>query len=345
MSTELPGIEPKVLSEWLSVQLPGFPPPYDFQLVGAGGSNLTYIVTAGNGEIFVLRRPPVRARLASAHDMQRETQLLRALAGSAIPVPEILASCDEPGVIGAGFYCMAHVSGRILRDRASCGGLDAQWCETATCSLVEVQVALHQLDVDVLGLGDFARRDAYLERQLKRWRGQVEAGKTRDLPQLACLHEALVASIPEQRVPSGLVHGDYRFDNVVLNTGGQVTAVLDWELCTIGDPLADFVWSLGYWAQPGESLTWLQDPPTLHPAFPSRQGVLALYSELSGVSLDYLDWYHVFSWWKQACIVEGVYNRLQQGARGGMAVESLEQIAARVEAYLNTAQALWRRMA
>lgn len=341
MTGDLPGIDPAPLADWLAARLPGLPPPYGYQLVGAGGSNLTYIVTAGNGESFVLRRPPVRGRLASAHDMQRETRLLRALAGSPVPVPEVLASCEDPGLIGAGFYCMSHIHGHILRDRASCEGLDAAWCERASQSLVEVQAALHGLDVDVLGLGDLARRDAYLERQLKRWRGQVEAGRTRELPLLDSLHAALSASVPEQRVPSGLVHGDYRFDNVVLDDSGRVVAVLDWELCTIGDPVADFAWSLGYWAEPGESLTWLQDPPTLYPGFPSREWVLALYQEVSGYPLADLRWYRVFGWWKQACIVEGVYNRLQQGASGGMAVESLEQIARRVEDYLAAAQQLW----
>lgn len=345
MSESLPGIDPLRLTDWLAAQLPDFPPPYAWQLVGAGGSNLTYIVTAGNRRTFVLRRPPVRARLASAHDMQRETRLLRALAGSAVPVPEVLASCEDSELIGAGFYCMQHVEGRILRDQASCRELDAPWCARATRSLVEVQVALHQLDVDALGLGDLARRDAYLERQLKRWHGQVEAGRTRDLPLLDRLHAELLSSVPEQLAPPGLVHGDYRFDNVVLDAAGQVIAVLDWELCTIGDPVADFVWSLAYWAQPGEVLSWLQSPPTRHPAFPDREQVLALYRERSGYPLQNLQWYQVFSWWKQACIVEGVYSRLQQGARGGMAVESLEQIAARVEAYLETADALWRQLA
>lgn len=160
-------------------------------------------------------------------------------------------------------------------------------------------------------------------------------------PDAAPHQRAAMLVVP--RGTPGLVHGDYRFDNVVLNDAGQVIAVLDWELCTIGDPLADFVWSLGYWAEPGEPLSWLQDPPTRHPAFPSRERVLALYSELSGTSLEHFAWYRVFSWWKQACIVEGVYNRLQQGARGGMAVESLEQIATRVETYLETADALWRQ--
>lgn len=341
MTGELPGIDPAPLGDWLAARLPGLPPPYDYQLVAAGGSNLTYIVTAGNGESFVLRRPPVRGRLASAHDMQRETRLLRALAGSAVPVPEVLASCEDPGLLGAGFYCMSYIRGHILRDRASCKGLDAAWCERASQSLVAVQAALHGLDVDALGLGDLARRDAYLERQLKRWRGQVEAGKTRELPLLDSLHAALSASVPEQRAPSGLVHGDYRFDNVVLDDSGTVVAVLDWELCTIGDPVADFVWSLGYWAEPGEPLTWLQDPPTLHPGFPSRDWVLSRYRQLSGYPLEDLRWYRVFGWWKQACIVEGVYNRLQQGAGGGMAVESLEQIARRVEDYLEAARQLW----
>lgn len=338
--TEVKGIDREPLSAWLAQALPGHPPPYHFELVAAGGSNLTYIVSDAGGGAFVLRRPPVRARIATAHDMQREYRIMGALAGSGVPVPKMLAWCDDPAVNGAEFYCMEKVDGHILRDLAATGSMSVAACERASGSLIEGQVCLHQVDLEAVGLADLARHEHYLERQLKRWATQVEKGRTRDLPLLERLHRVLAASVPEPQTAPALVHGDYRFDNVVLDSGWNLSAVLDWELCTIGDPVADFVWSLCYWAEPEDSLTWLMDPPTRNPNFPRRQAVLEAYQARSGLTLRHLDWYLAFSWWKQACIVEGVYARLQKGAGGGMKVESLERIAARVERYLQQADSI-----
>ena len=319
---------------WLEAALPDHPPPYQFELIAAGGSNLTYIVTSGKRERFVLRRPPLRARIATAHDMQREYRIMTALRGTATPVPAMLAYCSEPEPGDSEFYCMEFIEGLALREAADCARMSAVDCVAATESLLDAQVSFHQLDLEAVGLADLAQHEAYLQRQLKRWKRQVEMGGAQPSPRFAELHERLCESAPAGSCPPGLAHGDYRFDNCLLDRHYRIKAVLDWELCTIGDPIADFVWSLNYWAQPGETLTWLMSPPTWHPAFPSRAEVMRLYEQKAGISLVHLDWYNAFSWWKQACIVEGVRARLRQGAGGGMKVESLDAIGSRIDQYL-----------
>lgn len=337
---QIKGIDLPVVTDWLAANLDGFPAPYRFDLIAAGGSNLTYLVTAGNGKRFILRRPPLSARLATAHDMRREYNIMTALGKSKLPVPEMLALCDDESVNGARFYCMEMVDGLILRDRAASEGMTRQDCLRATESLIDAQIAFHQVNLEAVGLADLSRHDGYLERQLARWKKQVEVAKTRDLPLIESLHETLSKSIPAARVRPGLAHGDYRFDNTILNNDYQVSAVLDWELCTIGDPVADFVWSLNYWAEPNDSLFWSQDPPTRNPLFPLRNNVIELYQERSGYAVNDLGWYMAFSWWKQACIVEGVYNRMRHGAVGGMKVESVDLVGERVVGYLKYAQVL-----
>jgi aminoglycoside phosphotransferase (APT) family kinase protein len=342
VSTEPKGIAFEKVSAWLESALPDYPPPYEFDLIAAGGSNLTYKVTAGNGSRFVLRRPPVTARVATAHDMQREYRIMSALKNTAVPVPAMLAYCSEVDLSNGEFYCMELVDGLALREQIDCEGMTAEQCAVATESLVDAQVAFHQIDLAAVGLSDMAKHDGYLERQLKRWNQQIvslgdqggDQNAGRDLRLFAELHARLSASVPESQQPPGLAHGDYRFDNCILNPDYTVAAVLDWELCTIGDPIADFVWSLNYWAEPGEELTWLLSPPTRYPAFVGRQAVIDQYCEKSGIELGHLDWYHAFSWWKQACIVEGVLARLRQGGGGGMKVEALDAIGTRIEKYL-----------
>ncbi|QDX80182.1 hypothetical protein B9N43_02240 [Denitratisoma sp. DHT3] len=338
--SEIKGINLPPVTDWLAANLDGLPAPYRFDLVAAGGSNLTYIVTAGNGKRFVLRRPPVRARIATAHDMRREYDIMSALGDSSVPVPAMLAYCDDAAVNGVDFYCMEMVDGLILRDLAAVEGMSAGECLRATESLIDAQIAFHQIDLEAVGLAGLARHDGYLERQLARWKKQVEAAKSRDVPLIDSLHETLSKNIPTTTVRPGLAHGDYRFDNIILNDGYRVAAVLDWELCTIGDPIADFVWSLNYWAEPGDRLFWLQDPPTRNPLFPHRDFVIDLYQARSGHTVNDLDWYTAFSWWKQACIVEGVYNRMKQGASGGMKVEAIDLVGQRVIDYLQHAQSL-----
>ncbi|WP_372783060.1 phosphotransferase family protein [Litorivivens sp.] len=338
MST-LKGIELNAVTDWLAAHLTGSYAPYIFELIAAGGSNLTYRVTDARGEVFVLRRPPVKGVVATAHDMSREWRIMDALhRHSDIPVPATLAYCDDVSVTGAAFYVMGFVDGLILRDRISTDGLSKSQAQRATESLVDVQVAFHTLDVDQIGLGNLGKREDYLQRQLKRWRKQAEAVMTRELPLLDELHSLLVAQAPPSQRAPGLAHGDYRFDNCVLDATGKVIAVLDWELCTLGDPVVDFCWSRQYWAEPGDKLTFLQNPPTLNPIFPNRATVEQLYEEKSGYSLDDLNYYTAFGWWKMACIVEGVYARLKKGASGGMKTAPAEQVGAMVGAYLYEAQ-------
>jgi aminoglycoside phosphotransferase (APT) family kinase protein len=320
MSEEKPlqGIDRERVGQWLAAALPQAAPPFAFRLIAAGGSNLTYRLEDARGSAFILRRPPVAGALATAHDMSREWRIMRALGTHApdVPVPAMLAFCDDVAVTGAPFYVMEFVDGLILRDRASAAGMDAAACRTAMRSLVATQAAFHTLD------------------PAARWRRQVEASKTRELPLLVELHERLGAAIPPETRRPGLAHGDYRFDNTVLAPDHRVRAVLDWELCTIGDPVADFFWSLMYWAEPGDEISFLPDPPTRLPQFPRRAEVVACYEEVTGQALPHAEFYTAFGWWKQACIVEGVYARLVKGASGGMKTAPPEQVARIVERYL-----------
>jgi aminoglycoside phosphotransferase (APT) family kinase protein len=315
--TDIRGIDRARVDAWLAEHVAGSSPPYRYDLIAAGGSNLTFRVTDADGRCWALRRPPVGHALPTAHDMGREWRIMAALASTTVPVPECVAYCDDNDVNGAPFYVMGFVEGRILRDRASAADLTVEQAETATNSLIEVQIAFHTVDLDAIGLGTLAKRDDYVGRQLTRWRTQVERAGVREVPLIHELHERLVAAKPPETAPPGLAHGDYRFDNTVLGDDDRIAAVLDWELCTIGNPVADFAWSLQYWADPGDTMSFLNDPPTLEPVFVRRDEVARRYGERSGLDLSALPYYTVFSWWKQACIVEGVYARRLAGATGG----------------------------
>jgi aminoglycoside phosphotransferase (APT) family kinase protein len=317
-AADAPGIEVAAVDAWLGAHVPGAAPPFRYDLVAAGGSNLTFRITDSAGSTWALRRPPTAHVLASAHDMGREWRIIAGLDGSPVPVPAAVAYCDDVAVTGAPFYVMGFVDGFILRDRAGAALLTAEEIEVATDSLVDVQVALHALDPETVGLGELGRPTGYVPRQLARWRKQYEAGKVREVPLLEDLHERLSATVPKEQRPGVLAHGDYRFDNTVLGADRRVIAVLDWELCTRGDPVADFCWSLMYWADPGDEFTFLSDAPTLDPRFVRSDEYAARYAERSGLDLSDRAWYVAFSCWKQACIVEGAYARRLAGARMGM---------------------------
>jgi aminoglycoside phosphotransferase (APT) family kinase protein len=202
-------------------------------------------------------------------------------------------------------------------------------------------VALHRVDLDAVGLGELGRRADYVGRQLSRWLGQVERAGVREPPLMRDLHDRLLVAKPEEKAPPGIAHGDYRFDNTVLGDDSRVVAVLDWELSTIGNPIADFAWSLQYWADPGDPLSFLTDPPTLNGIFVRRHEVARRYAERSGFDLSDLPYYAVFSWWKQACIVEGVYARRLQGATGGAGgTTDPEQVARRADQLFGRAHEL-----
>jgi aminoglycoside phosphotransferase (APT) family kinase protein len=338
---EHPGLDAAAVSAWLADHVDRAVGPFDFALVAAGGSNLTYRVTDANGRSWALRRPPVAAVLATAHDMDREWRIIDALSADGnVPVPTAVARCDDIEVTGAPFYVMEFVDGTILRTDADGAALDAAAADVATDSLVDVQVSLHALDPDAIGLGGLGKPGSYAERQLHRWHAQVERAGVRELPLLEEIHARLVATVPP---PSGrpvLAHGDYRFDNTVLGDDHRIIAVLDWELCTTGDAVADFAWSLLYWADPGDPCQFLASSPTLAPVFPRRAEVAERYATRSGRSLDALDWYLVFGYWKMACIVEGVHARYLRGGTGGGAAGDASSIAGKVDALLEHAHEL-----
>jgi aminoglycoside phosphotransferase (APT) family kinase protein len=336
---ELPGLDWPAVERFLVGNVDGLVAPLDASLIAAGGSNLTFRIDDAAGRAIALRRPPVAAVLATAHDMDREWRILSALTESAVPVPAPLARCDDVDVTGAPFYVMTFADGTILRTEEHGARMSRDAAAAATDSLVDVQVAMHALDVDAIGLGDLARHHTgYVERQLRRWKTQVERARVRDLPLMDEIHDRLAASVPEESGRPALVHGDYRFDNVVLDDDHQVMAVLDWELATIGDAVADACWSLLYWADPGDPLPFLTSAPTLADVFERRSSVASRYATASGRDLDALGWFSVFGYWKMACIVEGVYARRLKGASGGGGQGDPSTIAARVDALLDVAR-------
>jgi len=338
--SEIRGLDVPAVERWLAANVDGADAPLSFDLVTAGGSNLTYVIERGDGRRWALRRPPERARIATAHEMGREWRIIEALHSHpecGIPVPEAVAFCDDTDVIGAEFYVMGFAEGLILRGPDEAREMDADACRTAAESLIDVQVAMAKLEPNAVGLGDLGRRDAYVERQLARWLKQFEASKGRELPIVYELHEALSKRIPEQQT-CGLVHGDYRFDNTVLGDDFRIRAVLDWELCTLGDPVADFVWSVLYWSDPDDEDDFGSPSPTRHPAFPRRAEAIELYAERSGLDLSQLDYYRAFSFWKMACLVEGVAARLRAGAAGGLGGgQGVEHVLERVDGMLENA--------
>lgn len=341
MAEEIRGIDRAKVDAFLSERVAGATAPFEYELIAAGGSNLTFSVTDAAGHRWILRRPPVGRGLPTAHDMNREFRIMSALAGSAVPVPACLASCEDPEVTGAPFYVMEFVDGTILRSAAQAASFTAEQAEVATDSLIDVQIAFHTIDLAAVGLADLGKHEDYVGRQLKRWKQQVERDNVRDVPLLHELHGLLVERQPAEVAAPGLAHGDYRFDNCVLGADAEVAAVLDWELCTIGDPLADFAWSIRYWADPGDDFTWLPDPPTTGAAFPRRAEVIERYAARTGFDVSALPYYEVFSWWKQSCIVEGVYARRLRGATGGMGTTGdVHAIASRVDRMLERAAEL-----
>lgn len=331
--------DPSRLSEWIAEAVHNCNPPLRYELIAAGGSNLTYRVTDSNGEQWALRRPPMAHTLATAHDMSREWRIMSALgANSEVPVPDCVAYCEDAALIGAPFYLMSFMEGLILRDEDSTKGMTAAEAKAATDSLIEVQIALHTLDLEKTGLADLGRHDNYAGRQLKRWRRQVAEGGSRELPLHAELHKRLTEAMPPEKERPALAHGDYRFDNCVLGEDFSVIAVLDWELCTTGNPVADFVWSLQYWGDPEDEMSFLINPPTCNPVFIRRQEYCDLYAQRSGFDLSDLPYYQIFSWWKQASIVEGAYARRLAGAVGGMSpTGDVQEIATRVDQMLEIA--------
>jgi aminoglycoside phosphotransferase (APT) family kinase protein len=309
------GIEAGGVTAWLQSHTPDVAPPLRFSLIAGGRSNFTYTVTDSAGQRFVLRRPPMGPLLPSAHDMSREHRIMAALQDSAVPVPPLVGLCTDETVTGAPFYVMRFVDGLILREPESVDPVPETVRMAAAESLIDTLAALHAVDPDAVGLGDLGRKDGYVERTIRRWRGQWEKSKTREIPLVDEVADRLAAQIPDAG-PARIVHGDYRLDNTLVSASdGSVQAVLDWELCTLGDPLADVGMLLGYWAEPGDEFAAVWSA-TACPGFPGRKDVAARYAAASGRDLSEIDYYVALGYWKIATILEGVYARYASGAYG-----------------------------
>lgn len=320
MSITTPGIHEAKVESWMVEQL-GARAPLRFELIAGGRSNLTYRVTDARGHRYALRRPPVSHVLPTAHDMVREHRIIEALYPLGVPVAEPFGLCEDESVNDRPFYVMEFVEGAILRDRAQAEATyDLATRASIGNNLAETLAHLHEIDVEAAGLGELARHEGYIERQLRRWRtqyDQMHVEGTHDNGLVKNVGDELARSIPAQQRVS-VVHGDYRLDNTVLDEQGRVRAILDWEICTLGDPVADVGLLLDYWSQSSDPTTVLFGAaPTTAPGFATRDQVLKSYAAHSELDLSQVAYYQAFGYWKLACILQGVFARYSAGATAG----------------------------
>jgi aminoglycoside phosphotransferase (APT) family kinase protein len=341
------GVDEARVVPWLEANVAGFQGPAAFRLIAGGHSNLTFGVTDANDVRYVLRRPPLGHVLATAHDMGREHKIIAALGPTAVPVPPALAYCDDVEVNDAPFYVMGFVEGTIIRDAAIARtALSEEQRRTAGESIIDVMASMHEVDVDRVGLGDLGRKEGYIERQLKRWYTQVKGSQEltkRELPDVDAVHAWLQAHVPTQTT-AGIVHGDYRLDNCMIGHDGNITAVLDWELCTLGDTMADLGLLMVYWNDPDDDATSLLTAPTMVEGFPRRADLLERYAKVTGRDISNVDFYTAFGYWKLACIIEGVYARYQAGVMGTSDPAAFEGFRTNVERLAASAKAAVERM-
>jgi aminoglycoside phosphotransferase (APT) family kinase protein len=319
MNPELPGLPRASVDTWLRATVPDLVGDSDWsaEVVSGGLSNITYRLRLASGSA-ILRRPPLGGVLPSAHDMTREFRVLTALRPTPVPVPQPIALCPDAEVVGYPFYLMADVTGTVLRtaaDTAAC--TEAQRADLGQ-ALVDTLAALHAVDVDAVGLADYGPAHGYAARQIRRWREQWTRSSTRDLPEMRQLLDALAEAIPVERETS-VVHGDYRLDNTIVDLGAEpavVRAVVDWELSTLGDPLADLGLALTYWHDAGDQER-AQIPVavgvTAQPGFPSSAEFAAAYARRTGRDLSALPFYVALGHMKLAVIMEGVHARYRGG--------------------------------
>ncbi len=314
------GINENQVTEWMAGQLPELTPPLTFSLIAGGRSNLTFRVEDAEGRAWALRRPPLHHVLPTAHDMSREYRLMHSLGPAGIPVPVTVGLCTDEAVNERPFYVMEFVEGHILRTAPQAEeAFDVATRRKVGDEMAETLAALHAVDPDAVGLGDLARHEGYIERQLKRWRSQYEQMQVDGVDHggvVERVSDELAARIPKQQRTS-VVHGDYRMDNVVLADDGPVRAILDWEICTLGDPLADLGVLMVYWSEPSDAMAVLGQSPTTAPGFSTRAQVLERYGSVSNLDISEVGYYMAFGYWKLACILQGVYARYVAGAGAG----------------------------
>jgi aminoglycoside phosphotransferase (APT) family kinase protein len=300
-------------------------------LISGGKSNLTYRVACDAGEV-VLRRPPLGHVLPTAHDMAREYRVVSALHGTRVPVPRTFYLADSGSVLGVPFYLMERVVGHICRNQLPPGyAATPAEREAIGGALIETLAYLHVTDPAAVGLADFGRGTGFMERQLRRWSKQWESSKTADLPALESLRDELAGTVPEQAAVT-IVHGDFRLDNTILHPTrpGEIVAVLDWEMSTLGDPLADLGALLAYWSEPGDDdvVVAARVVPSVTSAegFPSREEIVRRYAEITGFDVTGIAWYLAFAYFKLAVVAQGIAVRVAGGAMLGSGFDEAQAI-------------------
>ena len=309
------GINKTPVTKWLQEQVPGFSPPIEFNLITGGHSNLTFQCIDNKRQSCVLRRPPLGHVLESAHDMGREHKIIAALADSDVPVAHTYGLCTDPDVNGAPFYVMDFVDGLVPHDSVAAYTIPEQERHEIGLHVIDILTRLHKINPDDVGLGDLGRKEAYLARQLKRWTKQWEASKTHEVPEMEETNRILAERMPEQ-IGSTIVHGDFRIGNMIVEHG-KIRAILDWELCTLGDPLADVGYLLNSWMSADEVEQGPGDQAAISAGgFPSRDEICQVYEDSTGRDLSDINYYRAFSHWRLAAIGQGVYKRYLVGAMG-----------------------------
>jgi aminoglycoside phosphotransferase (APT) family kinase protein len=331
MTATVPGADPAVVGPHLAAALQDERwRRSSVTLIAGGKSNLTYRVDSAAGSV-VLRRPPLGHVLPTAHDMVREHTVMTALGGTAVPVPRTLHLCQDAEVLGQPFYVMEHVAGHVCREDLPPGYADRPEQRRAIGEgLVDVLADLHEVRPADVGLEGFGRPEGYLERQVRRWLKQWDATRLEGHERLDALGADLAADVPvTQR--HAVVHGDYRLDNTLLDRDqpGRIAAVLDWEMSTLGDPLADLGILLGYWSQADDDGprrdAVVVPAATVLTGFPTRAEVADRYAARTGLDLGPLPWYVGFAAFKLAVVCAGIVARVRGGAMVGPGFEGIEE--------------------
>jgi aminoglycoside phosphotransferase (APT) family kinase protein len=327
------GLDLTSVSEWIGDLGIGAVSPLTFERVGNGQSNLTYAVQDAGNSRWVLRRPPLGHLLASAHDVMREYRILTALQNTGVPVPRMIAASDDSSVSDVPVVLMSFVDGVVVdsldKARAMSEGLRASVGQSMTSALADI----HRVDLDSVGLGDLASHSPYAARQLKRWTTQWQKSQAREVPAIDSLTERLAGNIPEQSELT-LVHGDFHLSNVITSPNdGSIVAVVDWELCTLGDPLADLGGLRAYWPEAGDPVAGPFMASTL-PGFPTRAQLTADYAAKTGRDVSAAGYWEVLALWKLSIIAEGVMRRAELDTRnragaGGPTTTLIDDIVAR----------------
>ena len=323
-SDAIPGYHIEAVQSWLAIHVSSLVQPLKWSKLEGGHSNLTYLLEDAKGQKAVIRRPPMGELLPKAHDMGREWAIISALGKTAVPVAPALGYCESATVTGAHFYVMGCIDGHAMYSAS-----DAErWVpdrlrETLAHSFIDVLAELHSIDPDAVGLADLGKKDDYIGRQLKTWYRSWNAsieGAQYDDPRAHELQRYFLANTPVQG-PARIVHGDYGLHNTLIGADGKIAAVVDWEISTLGDPLADLAYALNQWAEPGDPPSVTLVPPTTLPGFPNRRYLADRYAERTGRDLSKLDFYIGFNRWKSAAIVHGVYARYMEGKKSIVGVD------------------------